>query len=144
LHLLQKLFSIEVWDEVRRAMPVHSNEDSETLEEAFSNAWVDFSHFGRLGDHESFEIGFATRLLTRGTAIQVYDNQENKDMGISVHFNEIDASTGAEIETEINEKNMSIVQLQIKNAKLVAAVSPPNPRLVGRINERRPILSIVM
>src|SRR2546425_3013539 len=68
--------------------------------------------------------------------MQTYDNQYNQDIGIPLHH-------GSTTEAMICENNTSIAQFQVKNVvKLVNVL--PDPNLIGRSQECRPILSVVM
>lgn len=134
--LLKHLLASDVWAIVKNAYPVHHYPGDLTLEEAFANAWVNFSHFVQLGDHKSFTLECASELLKRGAAIQCFDNQYNQDGALPVLHG--DPST-----TEINEENTSVLQFQVKNAAHAVNVSP-DPKLVGASKRNLPIISITM
>ena len=104
------------------------------LKDAFKDTWINFSHFVRLGDHDSFSLETATELLKRGAAMQTHDNHENQDIGIPLHVGSPDLG--------IDVKQTSIAQFQVKNVVSPRAVYA-NPTLAGK-NDNLPVLSVVM
>jgi hypothetical protein len=115
LHFLQNLVAPAIWEVIRKAKPFHYHKDDKTLEEAFSEGWIHFSHL--LGDHKSFALHGCTELLKVGGAAQTYDNQENMDIGLGVLF-------GNPETTVIEETNITMLQAQIKNASNRIKVFP--------------------
>ena len=136
LDLLQNLLASDIWTVVRKALPFHAYPGAVTLEDAYKDAWVNFSHFVQLGDYASFNLGFASELLKRGAAMQTSDNHHNMDIGMPIYHG--DPST-----TIIGEDTTSIAQYQIKNASGEKSVFP-DPSLAGSNEHRRPVISIVM
>lgn len=116
LDLLKHLLAPKVWDAVRLALPSHVYDPSTTLENAFANAWVNFSHFSKLGDHPSFNLKCTVELLKRGTAIQLFDNHRNQDLALPIHI-------GDPHTTLISTDNTGICQWQIKNAEDTGDIS---------------------
>jgi hypothetical protein len=84
LPLLKNLVNPAIWEIIRNAKPFHAYPEDKTLEEAFSDSWVHFSHFVQLGDHGSFTLHGLSELLKRGGAAQTYDNQYNMNIGLPV------------------------------------------------------------
>jgi hypothetical protein len=136
VELPKNLLAPDIWTTVRSAHAVHSYPNDLTLENAFNDAWVNFSHFAQLGDHASFTLHCASELLKCGSAIQTFDNQYNMDGGLPVLHG--DPST-----TVISEESTSIAQWQVKNATKPIRVYP-DAGLVGPSKKNLPIISIVM
>jgi hypothetical protein len=136
LDLLEHLMTPEIWEIVRDAPPFDAHPGNPSLEVAFAEAWVNFSHFVLLGDHNSLNLKFASALLKRGAAFQTFDNQYNQDCGIPIYFGDPD-------QDEICEANTSIAQFQVKSVVNSPYVFP-DATLVGPSPTNRPILSITM
>jgi hypothetical protein len=136
LTFLEQLLAPDIWHVVRNARPFHAYPGDPSLETAFHNAWLNFSHFIQLGDHSSFSLGCASELLKRGAAIQAYDNQYGVDGALPIFF-------GDPSKTTIDISQTSLVQYQVKNAATSIRVSP-EPDIAGRSKANRPIISIVM
>jgi hypothetical protein len=123
LCLLKGLFSDEVLEVVRNAMPVHAYPESKTLNKALSYGWISFSRFARLGDHESFELGFCTKLMGRGAVMQVCDRRFGHDLGVPIHFDETpawplpDGSTSNQPVSELCKEITSIFQLHVHSTQ---------------------------
>ena len=136
LALLENLLAPDIWATVRKAKPFHAHTGDPTFENAFENAWVNFTHFVQLGDHASFNLHCASQLLKRGAAMQAFDNQYNMDVGLPLLF-------GDPSKTIINEDNTSIGQAQIKNTSKAVRVFP-DPEFVGSSKKELPIFSLIM
>ena len=134
--LLEHLLAPDIWTVVRNAQAFHAYSGGLTLENAFHNAWVNFSHFVQLGDHASFTLHCASELLKRGVAIQTFDNQYNMDGGLPLFFSDPDKNV-------IIQQATSMAQYQVKNAASPIAVHP-DPTLVGLSKKNLPIISIIM
>ncbi|HEV7738365.1 MAG TPA: hypothetical protein VGO47_13455, partial [Chlamydiales bacterium] len=137
LDLLKNLLKKEVWKTVCDASPFHAYSNSLPLKTAFKNAWVNFSSFARLWDHDSFSLECAVFCLHRGAAMQAhFDYPYNQDLGIPILLGDTD-------KTQIAVENMSIAQFQIKTSAKDSR-SDPDPTLIGEVAGTLPILSIVM
>jgi hypothetical protein len=136
VELLKSLLAPDIWDVVRKALPFHAYPGDVTLEDAYKNGWVNFSHFAQLGNHESFSLAFASELLKRGVAMQTFDNNYNMDIGLPIHH-------GDPPTTIIGKDNTSMGQFQIKNASSAIRVYP-DPTLAGLSETNLPVISIVM
>jgi hypothetical protein len=136
LDFLKNLVSYELWEKIQNAKPYYAYPEDPTLKVAFANTWMNFSHFVHLGDHESFNLKYASALLKRGAAMQTYNNQRNQDIGVPLHH-------GDPARTEISIERTSIFQAQIKNAAIPPRVFP-DPNTIGKCNEGLPTLSVVM
>jgi hypothetical protein len=136
LTFLEQLLAPDIWHVVRKARPFHAYPGDPTLEIAFKDAWLNFSHFIQLADHSSFTLRCASELLKRGAAIQAYDNQYGVDGALPILF-------GDPSKTTVDTLHTSLVQYQVKNAATSIRASP-EPDIAGRIEAPLPIISIVM
>jgi hypothetical protein len=134
--VLEHLVSPDIWTIVRAARPFHAYPGDRTLEEAFSDAWANFSHFVQLGDHASYNLQCASELLKCGAAIQTFDNQYNMDIAVPFHY-------GDPEKLSIAEENTGVAQVQVKNT-LTAATVFPEPLLPGASTKNLPIISLIM
>jgi len=134
LDLLRHLIAPNHWDTVRNAKPSLTFDDDLTLEEAYKDAWVNFSHYVELGNHESFELANFPALLKRGAAIQTYDCQYNMDSALPTLFGDEN--------TPIEVPNIGPTLIQTKNRKKTETVFP-DPNVISEC-KTLPVLSIIM
>jgi len=133
---LQNLVAPDIWEEIRFAAPFHAFPDYITLEDAISNAWVNFSHFVHLGDEASYNLLCASQMLKRGAAMDTCDHQYNIDGALPVLY-------GDPKRTLIDVARTSILQYQIKNtSKAVKVVH--DATLVGSSTDNLPVISVTM
>jgi hypothetical protein len=137
LMLLENLLAPDIWHKVRSAKPFYAFGNDPTLEDAFKNTWVNFSHFIQLGDHDSFTLHCASQLLKRGAAIQAYGNQYNMDGGLPLLH-------GDPKSTVICEETTSMAQYQIKNTSSAVNVFPEPGLADPNKKSNLPVISIIM
>ncbi|KAG7091988.1 hypothetical protein E1B28_008375 [Marasmius oreades] len=135
MDFLKNLLAPEVLEKVCEATPFRAYPGALKLEAAFADAWINFSHFVRLGDYKSFDFRCATELLERGAAIQTYDCQPDQDLAIPLH--------NGDVGSVIDLKTTSGIQVQVRNVRNPSPVVP-KLSLIGECPAGLPMLSIVM
>jgi hypothetical protein len=133
LDFFKRLFAPKVWETIRQAKPYRARPDSPSLETAFADAWVNFTHFAQLDDYDLFTTEGFCGLLKRGAAAQAYQNQMGYDLGIPILL-------GDPILTEIKVAVSSAVLIDAKNRKVALAFNP-DPTPVG-IPDHQYVISI--
>ncbi|CUA74277.1 Polyketide synthase PksJ [Rhizoctonia solani] len=111
LAFLRALFATSHHDIILNATPMRSDVSSQaqTLEEAFNNAYISFSHFEIAQDSEVLDASQLPYSLIRGFAIQAKDNQDSIDAVIPIHM--------GNVTDPITPETTSAINLQFKNRK---------------------------
>lgn len=133
LDLLKHLFEPCMLDKILQAKPA-GNQAGPTLQAAFENSWVFFSHFAFASNEEMLRVDDMYTALVRGMALQGYGTQRSIDTVIPIH-------RGALTDT-ISPANTSAINLQFKNRKKVEPVYVD--RSITIPNNSVPVLSVVM
>lgn len=79
--------------------------DSQTLKDAFANAWVRFTHFVRASDDSAMSTAMAWMAATRGMAVIGWRNQAEVDVMIPIVLNK---------DAPISEQNVTVLLIQFK------------------------------
>lgn len=121
------------WHEcVLHARPV-SDPNGPTLEEAFADAYVNFSHFARAGDFEIISVEHLWKALLRCMAFQCADNQMSTDLIGPIHWG---------LDNPVDAKNTSPLYGQVKNTAK-AEHDLLNPHQAGESPKNRYTLSLL-
>ncbi|KAF8324982.1 uncharacterized protein EI90DRAFT_3073967, partial [Cantharellus anzutake] len=82
-----------------------------SLERAYENAYISFSHFVQVGDSQVVRVEYLSKLLLRGAALNCYVERSSIDLGfvIPVFF--------GGLEQPIDRGKTSALQVQIRNHK---------------------------
>jgi hypothetical protein len=118
---------------VLKAKPI-ANPDGLTLEEAFRDVYLHFSHFARADDYKIICPQLLWISLTRGYAYQCADNQKATDLVAGLHHGGLKAPICAE--------NTSPMNGQVKNRVTPSDVLV-NPHVGGTPINNLPTFSIV-
>jgi len=130
---LKALVNPDWHDVVLNALPVTSTAESQTLQDAFDDAYINFSHFVRAEDSDVLDCRNSFALLLRGAAIQCRHLEKGVDSMTLIHFGE---------ETPISYENTSYMQTEVKNCKTADTTILLKPNAHG-VPDHRPVLSIV-
>ncbi|CAL1698542.1 unnamed protein product [Somion occarium] len=103
---LQELFSEDVIESILHSYPEGC--PGSTLEEAFEDGWVRFTHWGRFGNDNEIDTEAALAAFARGMAIQVKPIQAVIDCVVPIVFIKNRA------ETKISEREVTAVLIQVK------------------------------
>ncbi|KEP50058.1 putative G2/mitotic-specific cyclin cdc13 [Rhizoctonia solani 123E] len=139
LDFLLALFAQPHHNLILDAAPIHFNTFSHgpskprTLKEAFSNAYVSFSHFEIAQDSKVLEASQLSYSLIRGCAIQAKNNQVSIDAVIPIHM--------GSITDPITTGTTSAINLRFQNRKDVQSCSVD--RSITVPNVLQPVISIV-
>ena len=133
INFLKSLFHEKYWDIILNAKPA-GDQEGLPLFEAFESAYIHFSHFVDVAEHNVTELNQVYRLLLRGAALNWRQNQCSVDFLTPVLFGSPDA-------TEIHRSATSVLQAQIKYRNCTEGTLL-SPSLVNSINEH-PVLSLV-
>ncbi|CUA71733.1 DNA-directed RNA polymerase subunit beta [Rhizoctonia solani] len=137
LDFLRALFEQSHHDTVLNATPLNSDfagsSQYPTLEKAFENAYVSFSHFELADDSDMLEASQLRYSLIRGCAIQTKEGQASIDAVIPIHM--------GDVTDPITTKTMSAINVQFKNRER-PTYCPVN-RTITVSNNARPVISIV-
>ncbi|CUA69256.1 Non-structural polyprotein 1AB [Rhizoctonia solani] len=113
LDFLRALFEKSHHETVLKATPLNSDfagsKNHTTLEKAFENAYVSFSHFELADDSDVLEASQLRYSLIRGCAIQAKEGQDSIDAVIPIHI--------GDVTDPITTKTMSAINVQFKNRK---------------------------
>ncbi|KAJ1300604.1 hypothetical protein OPQ81_002258 [Rhizoctonia solani] len=120
---LRALFADTHHATVLQATPV-TDEEGDTLEFAFQNAYVCFSHFALAADSDMLDASALRMALFRGMAIQANDNQASIDAVIPIHM--------GPITNPIRTETTSAINLQFKNRKSITGISPRTRNQAGK------------
>ncbi|KAG8707118.1 hypothetical protein FRC11_007674 [Ceratobasidium sp. 423] len=134
LAFLRALFAAEHHDTVLKATPITDLDGKPTLEAAFKNAFVCFSHFALAADSAMLEAESLRTALFRGMAMQAKDNQASIDAVIPVHM--------GSITSPITTETTSAINLQFKNRKRPLPCSVD--RNITVPDPKQPVISIVL
>lgn len=123
------------------AKPVGPSEgDQQTLEDAYKDAYVTFSHFGRAGDDcGALKPQFLSQIAMRGLALQFCANREYSDIVIPVVFTNGKSLAHAVITPE----SCSIIQVRVTNV-LADNQDFPSPVVAAPEDYNRPVLTLLM
>ncbi|KAG9083328.1 hypothetical protein FRC06_004588, partial [Ceratobasidium sp. 370] len=133
LDFLRALFHTDYHDLVLGALPIHESSGGGTLQQAFSNSLVFFSHFAPAEDSEMLSAFGLSTALVRGAAIQAKDNQASIDAAIPVHM--------GSLTTPISEETTSVINLQFRNRK--KALDCWVNRSILDSDKAKPVISII-
>jgi len=106
------------------------------LEDAISNAWVNFLHFVHLGNKTSYNLLCTPQLLKCSTAMDTCAHQYNIDGVLPVLYGDPEM-------IQIGEIKISILQCQSKNTLKVVKVIH-DAMLVGSSKENLLVISVTM
>lgn len=110
---LKALISERFHSTILECLPAkHVTDDDLTLEKAFANAYINFTHFLKGGDSGIANISFAWKSLVRSAAIQCCPTQPNIDIIIPIVF-----SQGGPEKARLSKDNVSAILIQVKNRK---------------------------
>lgn len=130
LDFLRNLFHQDHWQKISSARPV-GDANGPTLEQAFENAYIHFSHFmDAMDDNINFKRIY--QLLLRGAALICPRNQCSIDFLTPILFGSPDSTT-------LSGSNTSVLQAQVKRC------NEGDELLVGAslVKSSHPILSLV-
>ncbi|KAF8758297.1 hypothetical protein RHS01_03159 [Rhizoctonia solani] len=133
LAFLRSLFASEHHDTILKATPVSDEEEGQSLELAFKDAFVCFSHFALAEDSDMLSSKALRTALFRGMAMQAKDNQPSIDAVIPIHMGSIDQA--------ITTETTSAINLQFKNRK--HSLDCPVDRTITVADAEKPVISIV-
>ncbi|KAJ7291273.1 hypothetical protein C8J57DRAFT_1704923 [Mycena rebaudengoi] len=141
LAFLEALLQPDVYQLVRKALPVYKNDDNDNpvpLETAFVDAYLHFSHFVLAGDYKIVEDTHLRNFFLRGAAVQCRDNQVGIDaIAPMVFVNDAD--------TPIYNSATSALQVQVKNRKVAQdLIVPTHLTRTESQSHERPLLSLVL
>ncbi|QRV97548.1 G2/mitotic-specific cyclin cdc13 [Ceratobasidium sp. AG-Ba] len=132
-YLIDALFQEKHHHCIRNATPITAKNGAKTLEQAFTESYVFFSHFAPARDTEMIGPFGLASALTRGMALLDKENQESIDAVIPVHM--------GPLTTPISPATTSAINLQFKNRKQAAQCSVDRKITVPDTNV--PTISIV-
>ncbi|KAG8740435.1 hypothetical protein FRC10_004326 [Ceratobasidium sp. 414] len=133
LGFLRALFHSDYHDLVLGALPISNSDGGDTLQQAFSDSFVFFSHFAPAGDLEMLSAFGLSTALVRGAAIQAKACQTSIDAVIPVHMGPRTAP--------ISEKTTSAINLQFRNR--TKALDCWVDRSILGSNKAKPAISII-
>lgn len=142
LDYLRALFVDEVHNKIMTATPIDNDPryletSTITLDTAFEDAWVHFSHFSLAGDHLVTQLQNLPQFFLRGTILQCWDNQQGLDNIAPILF----AKTEADI---IKSTDSSLYGEQIKNRLHAEGdVLHTNAFIPATTTTQRPVISIL-
>src|SRR5260370_19712582 len=93
---------------MRKAGPVSVPDDSPSLQTAFEDGYINFSHFVQAGDTDVIKLGLLYHTLLRGMAYDCTHLPNSIDLIAAIHF-------GNPSTTEIAKEHTSVLQVQIRN-----------------------------
>jgi hypothetical protein len=138
LDFLRHLFHPKYHQTLLNAHPVNALTGSSSLEAAFQDAYISFSHFALAGDTAVIKLHLLYLTLLRGMAYQCAPHQTSIDLIGAIHF-------GNPATTEIAETNTSVLQVQLKNR--VQTIDPQkvfvNP-VVAAPGDNKPVISLYL
>jgi len=130
---LKELFTDAIWETIRKA--TNTDGDDETLEDAFADYFLNFTHFAQLEDHASYSMATAARLMKRGAAMNCAPNMPVLDFAATLIKGR---------NSPITEENVTTLQVQIKNSK-TNQFAPCNPEICKRDTPaNHPVISIIL
>ncbi|KAF8335966.1 uncharacterized protein EI90DRAFT_3047708 [Cantharellus anzutake] len=136
LDFLQCLFHKSHHQAIFHALPVAAQEGAKTLQSAYENAYISFSHFAQLGDSKATRVEYLSKILLRGAAVNCDAQQSPVDFVIPILL--------GGPEQPINRKVTSALQVLINNRKYI----PPGDALVNpRVTSPDPdvpVLSLIL
>ncbi|KAF8331420.1 uncharacterized protein EI90DRAFT_1019614 [Cantharellus anzutake] len=111
LDFLRCLFHPSYHQIIFSALPVVAGEGAMSLERAYENAYISFSHFVQAGDSKVVRVEYLSKLLLRGGALNCYVERSSIDLSfvIPVFF--------GGLEQPIDRGKTSALQVQIRNHK---------------------------
>jgi hypothetical protein len=118
---------------VLNAKPI-ADPNGQTLEDAFKDAYLNFSHFARAGDSGIISPDRQWITLVRGMCYQCVDNQRSTDLFGTIHHGGLGAP--------ISQQNSSSLHGQIRNRTVVTDVLA-NPHVGGTPVNNLPIMVLV-
>lgn len=133
LDWLKALINSRWHNDMLNAKPV-SDPNGLSLEEAFKDVYLNFSHFVKAGDYGIIDTDLQWTPLVRGMAYQCADNQKSTDLFVPAHHGGLDAPIGP--------SSTSPIYGQIKNRVKVTDVVL-NPHVGGTPINKLPILSLI-
>ncbi|KAF8761658.1 hypothetical protein RHS01_01192 [Rhizoctonia solani] len=133
LAFLRSLFASEHHDTILKATPVSDEEEGQSLEVVFKDAFVSFSHFALAEDSDMLSSKALRTALFRGMAMQAKDNQPSIDAVIPIHMGSVDQA--------ITTETTSAINLQFKNRK--HSLDCPVDRTITVADAKKPVISIV-
>ncbi|KAJ1300617.1 hypothetical protein OPQ81_002271 [Rhizoctonia solani] len=132
LAFLRALFADMHHATVLQATPM-ADKAGKTLEDAFKDAYVCFSHFALAADSDMLDASALRMALFRGMAIQAKENQFSIDAVVPIHM--------GPITSPITMETTSAINLQFKNRKRSASCYVDRTVTVSDPNQ--PVISIV-
>jgi len=133
LDWLKELINPQWHESVLSSKPI-ADPHGLSLEEAFKDAYLNFSHFARAEDDSVLSPDMLYLCLVRHMAYQCADNQRSTDIVAAVHHEGLEAPIGPE--------NTSPLYGQMKDRAKFSEVLL-NPHIGGTPRNGRPILSLV-
>ncbi|RXW16235.1 hypothetical protein EST38_g9615 [Candolleomyces aberdarensis] len=135
LEFLEQLFTDEAYDYIKNAIPIEAKPGAKPLEDAFKDAWVNFSHFAQARDYGVVKLDILYQFFFRGIMLQCWDNQQTLDFAAPMVFAE-------GINERLEPENFSLLGVQVKNRKVPA----PNVLHMNAFaaTSKHPILSILL
>ncbi|KAG8739109.1 hypothetical protein FRC10_006128 [Ceratobasidium sp. 414] len=137
LDFLRALLHEDYHAQVLQAMPICQSDTKKsksiTLETAFAEAYVSFSHFSLAADSVMLSNPCLATALARGMAIQAVDGQRSIDAVIPVHIGSLNA--------QVSTKRTSAINIQVKNRKDVRDC--PVDRSITIPDVSKPVISII-
>lgn len=128
---LKALFSAKWHDAILQATPV-GNETGPTLEAAFRDVYIHFTHFAQAGEFNAIGVLYCT--ILRGMAFQCTDNQRSTHMLVGMHHGGIDGPIGPETTSPLFG--------HVKNRIPLSTLLDPDQ--AGTPPKGLPVLSILM
>lgn len=120
IDFLKCLFVEDHHSDLLRAKPEQMIKDEKTLENAFENAYINFTQFCRAADDRVCHVSFAWQGLVRGVAIQCCGNQKGVDIVIPIVFTPKADQLGRAV---LGSPSVSAIIVQVKNRRVAKKVS---------------------
>ncbi|KAF8323466.1 uncharacterized protein EI90DRAFT_3292349 [Cantharellus anzutake] len=134
---LKSLFNGRYHKAILGALPVATRDGADTLQIAYKDAYISFSHFAQAGDSKVVQIKYLSKLLLRGAAFNCQAQQRSVDLIIPVFF-------GNPERDSIHPLNTSVLQIQIKNRRHVPAGDVYVNPTISDPNREKPVLSLFL
>ncbi|KAJ2926954.1 hypothetical protein H1R20_g10128, partial [Candolleomyces eurysporus] len=135
LEFLKQLFTDAAYDYIKNAIPIEDKPGAEPLEDAFKDAWVNFSHFAQAGDYGVTKLDSLRQFFFRGVMLQCCDSQQTLDFTAPMVFVQ-------DINSPFEEEDFSQLGVQVKNR------ATPVPTILDMKafapTSRHPILTILL
>lgn len=147
LDFLKCLFAEEHHNKLLQALPMEQRNGEFTLEKAFSNAYVNFTHFCRAEKKDLCHLRFAWQGLVRSVAIQCCQTQEGVDIIIPIAFATEDNRPELAM---LGKSSVSAIVIQVKDRNDAHTVYIDLEKLKffknnkGKNLNERPYISIVL